>query len=166
MILYQLISLEATIQTLCRWLCRYVMETGKEDGHPYPSSTLRSLLSGINRVLQSNHAPFSVLDKTNPCFRDLLKTLDSVSSDQDICTFVEFQSKQFCNELWQILNMCAWYGIYSTEKPFDLVWLHTIKLFTTSYDRKWQSFWKKTAALNSEYLGRELNLRLTANMRL
>ena len=32
--------------------------------------------------------------------------------------------------------------------------------------RKWQSFWKKTAALNSEYLGRELNLRLTVNMRL
>ena len=66
---------------VCRWLCRYVMETRREDGHPYPPSTLRSLLSGINRVLQSNHAPFSVLDKTNPCFRDLLKTLDSVSSD-------------------------------------------------------------------------------------
>ena len=26
-------------------------------------------------------ALFSVLDKVNPCFRDLLKTLDSVSSD-------------------------------------------------------------------------------------
>ena len=30
--------------------------------------------SGINRVLQSNHAPFPVVDKTNPYFRDLLKT--------------------------------------------------------------------------------------------
>lgn len=38
-------------------------------------------MSGISRVLQSNHAPFSVLDKTNPCFCDLLKTLDFVSSD-------------------------------------------------------------------------------------
>ena len=60
---------------VCRWLCRYVMETRKEDGHPYPPSTLQSLLSGINRVVQ-RHAPFSALDKTNPCFRDLLKTLD------------------------------------------------------------------------------------------
>jgi len=54
------------------------METRGEDGHPYPPSTLQSLLSGIHRVLQSNHAPFSVLDNTNSCFCGLLKTLDDM----------------------------------------------------------------------------------------
>jgi len=54
------------------------METKGEGGHPYPPSTLRSLLSGIHRVLQSNHAPFYRLDNTNPCFCDLLKTLDDM----------------------------------------------------------------------------------------
>ena len=57
------------------------METRKTDGSPYPPSTLRSLISGLNRVLQSNQAPFSVLDKGDYRFRNLLKTLDSLSSE-------------------------------------------------------------------------------------
>ena len=55
------------------------METGREDGTHYPP-TLRSLLSGVNRTLLSNNAPFSILDKNNSQFRDLIKTLDTVSS--------------------------------------------------------------------------------------
>ena len=66
---------------VCKYLCLYVLETRKEDGTQYPPSTLRVLVSGLNRVLQQNKAPFSVLDKSNPNFRDLLKTLDSVSSN-------------------------------------------------------------------------------------
>ena len=46
------------------------METRREDGKPYHPSTIRVLLSGINRILQANKAPFSVLDKSNPDFRD------------------------------------------------------------------------------------------------
>lgn len=38
-------------------------------------------MSGVNHVLQSNGAPFSVLDKADHRFRDLLKTLDTVSSE-------------------------------------------------------------------------------------
>lgn len=56
------------------------METRREDGTPYPPSTLRSLLSRVNRTLQSNNAPFSILDKNNPEFHDLIKTLDTVPS--------------------------------------------------------------------------------------
>jgi len=66
---------------VCKWLCRFVMETRKTDGSEYPPATLRSLVSGLNRVLQSNKAPFSVLDKSDYRFRDLLKTLDSLSSE-------------------------------------------------------------------------------------
>ena len=48
---------------VCKYLCLFVLETRKEDGSPYPPSTLRSLLSGLNCVLQQNKTPFSVLDK-------------------------------------------------------------------------------------------------------
>ena len=66
---------------LCKWLCRYVMETRRTDGSLYPPSTLRSLLSGVNRALQENKAPFSILDKDDYRFKDLLKTLDTLCSD-------------------------------------------------------------------------------------
>ena len=51
---------------VCKWLRRFLMETSKCDGLLYPPSTLRSLVSGLNRVLQVNNAPFSVLNKTDP----------------------------------------------------------------------------------------------------
>ena len=41
---------------------------------------LRSLLSGLNRMLQTNKAPFSVLDKHDIRFRELFNTLGLVSS--------------------------------------------------------------------------------------
>ena len=56
------------------------METRREDGKAYPPSTLRSLQSGLNHTLQSNNAPFSILNKNDPQFHDLMKTLDTVSS--------------------------------------------------------------------------------------
>ena len=64
----------------CKWLCRFVMETRKTDGLAYPPATLRSLVSGVNRELQRNKALFSVLDENDARFRDLQKTLDSLSS--------------------------------------------------------------------------------------
>jgi len=53
----------------------------KEDCKPYPPTSLRCLLSALNRILQDNKAPFSVFDKKDPQFRDLMRTLDSVSSE-------------------------------------------------------------------------------------
>ena len=60
-------------------LCRFVMETRREDGKPYPPASC--LLSALNRILQDNKAPFSVFDKKDPQFRDLMRTLDTVSSE-------------------------------------------------------------------------------------
>ena len=57
------------------------METQREDGKPYPPASLRCLLSALNRILQDNKAPFSVFDKKDPQFRDLMRTLDTVSSE-------------------------------------------------------------------------------------
>ena len=68
-------------QLICKWLCRFVMEARKSDGSFYPPSSLRSLVCGLNHVLQKNKAPFSVIDKNDHRFRDLIKTLDSLSSD-------------------------------------------------------------------------------------
>ena len=57
------------------------METRRTDGSRYPPATLRSLLSGVNRVLQENKAPFSILDNDDYRFKDLLKTMDTLCSD-------------------------------------------------------------------------------------
>ncbi len=65
---------------VCKFLCLFVLETRKEDGSSYPPATLRSLLSGVNRELQRNGAPFSILDKHDLRFRELSNTLDVVSS--------------------------------------------------------------------------------------
>ena len=63
-------------QLVCKWLCCFVFETWKTDGSAYPPA---SLVSGLNCELQRNEAPFSVLDKSDSRFRDLLRTLDSVT---------------------------------------------------------------------------------------
>jgi len=58
----------------------FVFETRKADGTKYTPGSIRSLLSGLNCVLKENKAPFSILDDGHPEFRELCKTLDSVSS--------------------------------------------------------------------------------------
>jgi len=69
---------------LCKWLYQYVMETRRTDGSQYPPATLRSLLSGVNRVLQENKVPFSILDKGDYRFKDLLHTLDTMCSGKEL----------------------------------------------------------------------------------
>ena len=67
-------------ELVCKNLCRFVLETRNSNGQPYPPATIRSLLSGLNRTLKSNKAPFSIFNKEDTRFRDLQLTLDSVSS--------------------------------------------------------------------------------------
>jgi len=59
----------------------YCGDTQRTDGSQYPPATLRSLLSGVNCVLQENKAPFSILDKGDYSFKDLLHILDAMCSD-------------------------------------------------------------------------------------
>ena len=59
---------------VCKWFCRFVLETRKTDGTRYPPATLRSLVSR-----ELNKAPFSVLDKSDARFRDLLHTVDTLT---------------------------------------------------------------------------------------
>ena len=56
------------------------METRREDGGRYPLTTIRNLISRLNRILQSHNVPFSDLDKSDVRFRSLMNTLDTVSS--------------------------------------------------------------------------------------
>ena len=78
-LLYLLASYHADL--VCKWLWWFLMETRKTDGSLYPPSSLRSLICGVNCVLQSNEAPFSVVDKCDSWFRPLFKILDSLSSE-------------------------------------------------------------------------------------
>lgn len=63
---------------VCKWLCCYVQETKKENGLPYPATTLRSLLAALQCVLHSNKVPFNIFNKFDMRFRYLHTTLDTV----------------------------------------------------------------------------------------
>ena len=64
-------------ELVAKWLCLFVMETHREVKKPCPPSTIRS---GLNRVLQSNKTPFSVLNKGDICFSEFLNTLGTLMS--------------------------------------------------------------------------------------
>ena len=49
---------------VCKWLCRYVLETRQESGKPYPPKSLYMLLCGLLRISRSEGGPFNFLDKT------------------------------------------------------------------------------------------------------
>ena len=66
------------VKKVCKYLCMFVIETRKADGGAYPPCTTRVLLSGLNRVLHTNKAPFSILDKHNPECQELSNKLDVV----------------------------------------------------------------------------------------
>ena len=49
-----------------KYLRYLVLEARTQDGEKYPPTTIRSLLSGLNRILRESKALFSILDKGNP----------------------------------------------------------------------------------------------------
>ena len=56
------------------------METGREDGQPYPPKTLDNIMSGLLRYTRSlplKDQP-NFLSKDNPCFKKLLVTCNNV----------------------------------------------------------------------------------------
>ena len=67
--------------TVSKFLRYFVLEARNQTGEKYPPATIRSILSGLNRILKEAKAPFSILDKSNVHFRDLLLTMDSVTSE-------------------------------------------------------------------------------------
>ena len=67
-------------ELVAKFMRYFVLEARKENGEHYTPGTIRSLLCGLNRVLKQNGATFSMLDKGDPAFRELLLTLDTVTS--------------------------------------------------------------------------------------
>ena len=67
---------------VCKYLRYFVLEVRSSTGEKYyPPATIQSILSGLNRVMKDRKAPFSILDKSNPSFRELMLTLNSVTSE-------------------------------------------------------------------------------------
>ena len=70
------------VATLQRWLCRFIVEARKQDGKPYPPTTLQCLLSGILQYMQERHSDTpDFLSKKDARFRDLQGTLECTFSD-------------------------------------------------------------------------------------
>ena len=67
---------------LQKWLCRFVIEARKQDGEPYPPSSLQNLLSGILRYMRGLHGDTpDFLSKKDWRFRELRGTMEAVYSD-------------------------------------------------------------------------------------
>ena len=66
---------------VCMWLCYFVQETRKEAGHPYPPRSLKQLLCGLKRIMDSNKVPFNIFDRSNMQFRDFHMVCNSACSD-------------------------------------------------------------------------------------
>ncbi len=66
---------------VCKYMRYFVLEARNKDGNKYPPGAIRSILSGLNRILKESKAPFSIFDKSNPAFRELQLTLDTVTSN-------------------------------------------------------------------------------------
>ena len=66
---------------VCKYMRLFVLETRRADGAPYPPATLRSLVSGIQRVMEAQKSLFMLLDRSDHLFRELHLTLDTISSD-------------------------------------------------------------------------------------
>ena len=63
---------------LCSCLCKYVMETRKENGEPYPPKTVFNLLSGLLRFTREKKAnAFNFLSQSDADFAPLQKVMDS-----------------------------------------------------------------------------------------
>ena len=58
----------------------FVLEARNQAGKKYPPSTIRSRLSGLNRVQKEAKTPLPILDKSDHRFPELLLTLDTVTS--------------------------------------------------------------------------------------
>ena len=72
-------------ELVCKFMCYFVLEVRQENGEEYTPGTLRCLLSGINRTMKDRGATFSILNKNDPAFRELMLTLDSITSNLHRC---------------------------------------------------------------------------------
>ena len=64
---------------LQKWLCRFVIETRRQDGEPYPPSFLQNLLSGVLTYMRALHGDTpDFLSKKDWRFRELRGTIESV----------------------------------------------------------------------------------------
>ena len=63
---------------LCSCLCKYVLETRKENGDPYPPRSIFLILSGLLRYMRGvNPDAFNILDHSDPNFVPLHNVLDT-----------------------------------------------------------------------------------------
>lgn len=69
---------QANEEELDYWLCKFVMEIRRKDGHPYPPHTLMQIVMGIQRYLrqQAGKPSICILDRSNPTYRSFRSVLD------------------------------------------------------------------------------------------
>ena len=56
-------------EVVCKWLCRFVHETRKENGERYPPATIRCLLSAFQREMQDNKLSYRLFDRSDLRFQ-------------------------------------------------------------------------------------------------
>ena len=72
-------------ELVCKFMRYFVLEVRQENGEQYNPSTIRGILCGLNRTMKERGADFSILNKNDPAFRELMLTLDSITSNLHRC---------------------------------------------------------------------------------
>ena len=111
-------------ETLNKWLSLFAAETRNSKGEPYPPSTIYQLLSGLLRSMREHNPECpNFVDKKNPSFRKLHRTLDShfhSLKERGVGVSVksaEIISKDEENRLWSSGVM----GIHSPTALFNAI---------------------------------------------
>ena len=68
-------------ESVCKWLCRFVLETRQESGEPYPPKLIYLILCDLHQISHSAGVLFNSLAKSDSRFRDLHNTLDTICSN-------------------------------------------------------------------------------------
>ena len=81
-------------ELLCSCLCKYVLDTRKESGEPYPPKSILNLLSGLLRYMRENKPKaFNIMDDKDPAFVELHKVLSWLISNEPWRVFLLLQRK-------------------------------------------------------------------------
>ena len=101
-----LLAIFSDVQLLNFWLSRFIVEAQREDGKPYPVSTIQNIMAGLYRYSKTKAPSGTVVPNTcDSIFRDLMLIGWSVN-------------------VWTILT--SWYGL---SWSFDLLGSQATKLF-------------------------------------
>ena len=137
---------------LDQYLANFILSIRKADGHEYKPSSLRDIVSSLDRKLKRQKYPYQIMNSSTPEFqlcRDVLKakqkslkkkqgkgnkpnracplTDDEINLMYEKNVLGSQDTKSLLNVLW--LNNCLMFGMRGTKENYNLRWVFLKKLY-------------------------------------